>query len=348
MSEIDPSYQLLACQYLRVQLEALVKAVWGVRANEYIEPVHQARVASRRIREGLRLFSDCFDGKRISAWRRRIRRLTRGLGAARDLDVHIDFVEKFLDGLDQSRAEARPGIERLLLRLRQRRRVAQPDVVRALDALDKDNILADMHGELEKTLFMLRSHEVQIQSPFVFRQASAHIRRRQRGLWAGEHALADPQDTKGHHQLRIDAKKLRYTMEICDAAYDGRLKPVIKAVKDLQSLLGDIHDCDVWAEEIEAFIEQERQAAIQYFGDAAPFEPLRPGLLLIRDERQAHREQAFTELLVYWNQLKQENLWGTLEVLLQSGVGSQSPRPERQKQPGDVKEEATDADHAAQ
>ena len=41
MAAIDPSYQLLACQYLRKQLDALIKEVRGVRENQDIEPVHQ-------------------------------------------------------------------------------------------------------------------------------------------------------------------------------------------------------------------------------------------------------------------------------------------------------------------
>ena len=55
MAAVDPSYQLLACQYLRKQLDALIKEVRGVRENQDIEPVHQARVASRRMRAALLL-----------------------------------------------------------------------------------------------------------------------------------------------------------------------------------------------------------------------------------------------------------------------------------------------------
>ena len=338
MATIDPSYQLLACQYLRGQLDALVRQLRGVRENEDIEPVHKARVASRRLRVALRMFSDCFNAKVQAQWRRRVKGLTKGLGAARDLDVQIDFVERFLEGLDQDNAEARPGVERLLLRLRQRREVAQPDVLEAVKALEKGRLLANMHGELEKTLFLLRSRDVQVQSPFVFERAAAHIRRRRQDLWAHERALADPQDVPGHHQLRIAAKKLRYTMEIYGCAYDGRLEPAIKAVKDLQSLLGDIHDCDVWVQDIEAFMDRERLAAIDYFGHPRPFEPLRPGLQLIHDGRKTHREQSFAELLGYWKQLERENFWEDLENLLRSQAGPPSLDAGQDYPPIDAKE----------
>jgi CHAD domain-containing protein len=338
MATVDPSYQLLACQYVRGQLDALARQMRGVRQNKDIEPVHKARVASRRLRVALRMFAECFNAKTLAQWRRRIKKLTKGLGAARDLDVQIDFVERCLEGLDQGNAQARPGVERLLLRLRQRRDAAQPEVLEAVEALEKGKVLANMHGELERTLFVLRSRDVQVRSPFVFERAAAHVRRRRQDLWTHERALADPQDVVGHHQMRIAAKKLRYTMEIYGRVYGKRLEPVIKAVKDLQSLLGDIHDCDVWVEYIETFIDQERLAAIDYFGHPRPFESLKPGLLLIHDERKAHREQSFAELLGYWKQLERENLWEDLEDLLRSQGNAPSPETEQRHPPVDARE----------
>ena len=57
----------------------------------------------------------------------------------------------------------------------------------------------------------------------------------------------------------LAAKRLRYTLEICQPVYQGRLDPFVKAVKQLQSLLGDIHDCDVWVADLDTFLEEERQ-----------------------------------------------------------------------------------------
>jgi CHAD domain-containing protein len=318
MTEVDPSYRLLACQYLRKQLGALIKEVHGVRENKDIEPVHQARVASRRMRAALRMFAECFDSKKVSIWRKRIRKLTKGLGAARDIDVQIEFLEHFLGGLDEKDKRHRPGVERLLLRLRQRREAVQPKVIKTLNELDKGNVMAEMHGELEKELFLLRHRSVSVHSPYVFARAARHLRDCQQEMLSYAHSLANPEDASGHHQMRIAAKRLRYTMELCDSAYDGELGPSIKAVKRLQSLLGDIHDCDVWAEDVQAFLEAERSRTIAYYGHARPFNLLQPGLLLLLDERKAHREQTFGEVVTYWEHSEQEHLWDELERLLAS------------------------------
>ncbi len=318
MTAIDPSYRLLACQYLRDQLDALAREIRGIRKNEDIEPVHRARVASRRMRAALRMFEDCFSSKPFDKWRRRVRNLTKGLGAARDLDVQIEFVETFLEGLESKDRRHRPGIDRLLLRLRQHRDAVQPRVLKTVDALEKGYALAEMHGELAKILFTLRGRDVKIQSPFVFQQAAGHIGARKHDLLANEHTLTDAEDARGHHQLRIAAKRLRYTMEICDPAYGGQLGSAIKAVKRLQSLLGDIHDCDVWVQNIEVFMNGERLRAIDYSGHARPFNRLKPGLLMLLDERKIYREQTFAALLAYWEQIAQDRIWEDLDVLVQS------------------------------
>ena len=161
MAVVDPSYRLLACQYLREQLEALMRELLGVRRNEEIEPVHQARVASRRCGPPCTCSPIALRRRPSPRWQKRVKKLTRELGAARDKDVQIEFVEEFLAALDKKDRKHRPGIERLLLRLRQGRCALQAQVVEMLDKLEETNTLAQMYGELETSLFMLRSHEVQ-------------------------------------------------------------------------------------------------------------------------------------------------------------------------------------------
>jgi CHAD domain-containing protein len=49
----------------------------------------------------------------------------------------------------------------------------------------------------------------------------------------------DPFEMKALHDLRIAAKRLRYVLELTGP------EAVVKQLKDLQDVLGDIHDCDV-------------------------------------------------------------------------------------------------------
>jgi CHAD domain-containing protein len=317
MAALDPSYRFLACQYLREQLDLLMRELHGVRRNDDVEPVHQARVASRRVRAALSMFADCFKTKKAANWPKRIKKLTRELGAARDKDVQIEFVEQFLAALDEKDKKNRPGVERLLLRLRQGREALQSEVVAMLDKLEKAGTLAEMYGEMERVLFALRSQGTVPSSPFVLQATRAHIGDKKEGLMACARSLDDPEDARGHHQMRIAAKKLRYTLEISNRAYEGRLEDSIAAFKQVQSLLGDVHDCDVWVQSIDGLLEQERLATVKYFGHSQPFNRLKPGLLLVCEDRAQHRRQVFGELLECWNGLDAEHFWNTLEDVLE-------------------------------
>jgi len=348
MAAVDPSWRFLACRYLRGQLEKLTKELRGVRQNDDIEPVHQARVASRRMRAAFRMFEDCFEDKRLAKWQKRIRALTKGLGAARDKDVQIDFVETFRQTAEGADRRNHPGIKRLLLRLQQARDTLQPEVLKSLEKRGKGDALAEMHGELEKILFTLKSNDVPLQSPAVWARGAEQIHSKKHDLFVYEHTLDDPENQAGHHQMRIAAKRLRYTMEICDLAYDGRLAPFIKSVKTVQTFLGDVHDCDVWVADIDAFMERERLRTVEYFGHQRPFLRLRPGLALLRAEREAHRRRTFTDLVAYWKTLEEEGFWDRLETTLQppEGVAGKNV-PKGQDQRVDATDEKVEQDRTA-
>jgi CHAD domain-containing protein len=47
------------------------------------------------------------------------------------------------------------------------------------------------------------------------------------------------------HDMRIAAKRLRYVLEITGPCFGPQAKSARDAAKQLQGVLGDIHDCDV-------------------------------------------------------------------------------------------------------
>lgn len=59
-----------------------------------------------------------------------------------------------------------------------------------------------------------------------------------------ERAL-DPGAVTAQHDLRIAAKRLRYVLEITQTCFDEEAKVARDAAKELQDVLGEIHDCDV-------------------------------------------------------------------------------------------------------
>jgi CHAD domain-containing protein len=59
-----------------------------------------------------------------------------------------------------------------------------------------------------------------------------------------EKALA-PGASAAQHDMRIAAKRLRYVLEITGACFGPEAAAAHDAARELQGILGDIHDCDV-------------------------------------------------------------------------------------------------------
>jgi hypothetical protein len=116
--------------------------------------------------------------------------------------------------------------------------------------------------------------------------------------------------------MRIAAKKLRYVLEICNPAYEHRLSASIKAAKKLQSMLGDIHDCDVWVDFISQFAIEEKQRTTDYFGNSGPFELIEPGLIYLGRERKQCRDDTFERLAAYWKKVKTNRVWENMLSLV--------------------------------
>jgi CHAD domain-containing protein len=72
-------------------------------------------------------------------------------------------------------------------------------------------------------------------------------------------AAQDPFDPRALHDLRIAAKRLRYLLELTGLGGTDS----VKRLKRLQSVLGEIHDCDVHLPSIRALAREspEREAS---------------------------------------------------------------------------------------
>jgi CHAD domain-containing protein len=316
MTISDTAYQTWACQYVEGQVKILKRQVRGARLARNIEYVHQARVASRRLRTALQMFEDCFAKDKCDKWRREIRRLTRRLGAARDTDVQIDFLRKFISDIPHKSKKYKPGLRRLLLRLKQRRQAIQPKVVKVLDRLDKRQILDEIITGIKEITGPCDNKSSKIQSHIVFRRAQEHINVRLTELFSFENSLNDPNDGYGHHQVRIAAKHLRYTLEICNLPFEKEFDDHIRGAKKLQSLLGQLHDYNVWLDDIRQFCVDEKTRMIEFLGSARAFKRLKRGIDCFARQLRKDRKNLYEQSVQYWKQLTEKNFWNNLDSIL--------------------------------
>ena len=112
-----------------------------------------------------------------------------------------------------------------------------------------------------------------------------------------------------HHEMRIYAKKLRYTMEAFAPLYKNKLAKEIETITAFQDVLGEMHDCDVWVDYIPKFIDKAK-TKIKSKGnkkeDTAKFEKaLLNFLTYIKEQRKEHYNQ-FVRL---WNKNKNNDFF---------------------------------------
>jgi CHAD domain-containing protein len=209
----------------------------GVRLGGDPEDVHQARVATRRIRSDLRTFRDLVEASWAVPLRDELKWLGRELGAVRDAEVLRDrlrgresrlaavdrpAVERLLAGLDHRRDEAR---ERLLASMRTERYAALLDSV--VQAARSPAVLPDVAEATSATA--LRSV---LEAPW------KHLRA------AAGHAREEPSD-EALHAARIRAKRVRYAAEAVSPVFGKRAAAFARAAVELQDVLGEHQDAVV-------------------------------------------------------------------------------------------------------
>ncbi len=332
---MDAGYKLLAAKYLRKQAKMLREQFEGVRLAEDIEFVHHARVASRRLRAGLKVFGECFKPKKLNRWTKAIRRITAELGDARDKDVQIEYLRAALRTLFEGECFA--GISRLLVHFEYYREEMQRYVVKAINRLQRGGELKSLEKALKKIQARADSNHISMYSRYSYARAEFHVVGRLEELLACEECLARPDDAPAHHVMRIAAKRLRYTLEIVRTIYAGRLDFALAIVKRLQTLLGDVHDCDVWQDQFDEFAAEEHDRLCALYGHGQLFAKLDRGLQYLREDRRRRREQAFAELLELWQESKAQGVWEDLARAIHTR-GENLPMPAAE--PSDSAEEA--------
>jgi CHAD domain-containing protein len=311
-------------------LDAFTREITGVKEVQDIEYIHRMRVASRRLRAALPLFSPCFPEKQYAKWMQELTKITRALGEARDTDVQIAFLEKTLKqlkkGLDQekngipgNKPSMEPAIRFLLLSLQKKRGILQKRVLSALQALEQSRAADEMQlvfTPLNNGFKGMRAKPKLYGIPLV---AALRISRRLSTLLSYDPWVMHPEAVAEHHATRIAAKKLRYTMEIYSSLYRNNLQKPLARVKKIQEILGDIHDCDVWIDQITSLLLRERSLLRSGKGTKRPDTVTLASLTLLLRNREAERKRRYRQFVHYWQALARTKLWDELKKTLDSG-----------------------------
>ncbi len=216
---------------LRRHMRRLLSTERAIRADRDHEEIHVLRVTSRRLRATLQLLAPVVPSKHLRPVQKAIRRLARAAGAVRDRDV-------LLVHLAQSRtelpADLHAGLDELVATITEQRMAVYQRLIALFDHAEytqfKDRLAHLMHDP-----------EGWNEQPQVRDLAGSTIWRQYEALRSHDQGQV-PLDGPPMHALRIDAKKLRYVLELFAASFGERAEPVVAQLANLQDDLGLLND----------------------------------------------------------------------------------------------------------
>jgi CHAD domain-containing protein len=226
-------------QLLQRQCRALTRHLPGaVKGDD--RAVHQARVASRRLRESVPVLSAGLRGSQGNKARRKIRRLTGALGMVRELDVAL----KVVDELAQVRDVPRAAIDELRVHLLSERQKRREAMLERLDEVNADKL----NRRLASVAAALTRAETEPWRDVLGKRLLKRARRLASAVEAAGHLYAPDR----LHQVRIATKKLRYGLEMAAGSGVRAAAPLVRALKRAQGLLGRIQDLQGLQEHVAA------------------------------------------------------------------------------------------------
>jgi len=210
----------------------------GLRANLDTEFLHDFRVALRRTRSLLRQIKDVFPADRVEHFSAEFAWIGRLTNASRDLDVLLLALQTSRDDMP---AEEIQGLRNFLVDVRDR------EQQRLLAGLSDDRyrrLRADWEAFLKLPVRL--DAEPRNAGHTLIEVTSRRAWRLSRRLAERAAAIDETTAAAQLHQVRIDAKKLRYLVDATPAFYEaGDCERVLGALKKLQQVLGDFNDAHV-------------------------------------------------------------------------------------------------------
>lgn len=228
---------------LEAQLARLQRHLPRAREGR-VRSVHQARVASRRLREVLPIAGVASPDSDNVKLDRLVRRITKALGPVREMDVA-------LEELSHHRREHawRPrAVDRLRAHLTAERDRRAREMHTRLDRLDQEAFEDRVHDLAAAVVGI----PLQTWGPAL----GARVRKRAGAFGQAVQTAGTLYVTEPVHEVRIAAKKLRYTLELAQVTARVPVGRQVGSLRRLQDALGRLRDLQVVQEQIRALLGQ--------------------------------------------------------------------------------------------
>lgn len=288
---------------LRVRFEEVLDLRGSALDFKNIEGVHDMRVATRRLRSALRDFAPLMDKRPLKRIKKDLKQLADALGAVRDEDVAIVALKKLLTSADTP--QIKKGIKALIAERQSVREEKQLDLMTALAVTTLANLQENFGLALDEAI----RGTTQAQEMSFGEAGSETVSESLQEFLDLGASLYKPFDVEELHELRIAAKRLRYAIELFTSCWGEVITPYAEQIAEIQSHLGELHDCDVWIENLGKVLigkksdfinEDERQAAVR-----------------LMSEFTKRRTKHYRAALKLWNDWQTNGFVGELQTLIQ-------------------------------
>ena len=280
----DPEAHSTPAQILRDQLATLVKHYRDMQDSGAVEAIHKMRVTTRKLQATLDFLIMKPDELGVKGMKKELREWRRQLSRVRNYDVFLQMIEK---RASSKRPVHYKQYQLIADELRKRREQIFVEVRENLAAIDLQGFAAGLglciNADGSVSIDGLPAlHEAKSQGPDgkgpadeastagsrcdgpSGKRAAAllgdmsriavrakHRLRQRLGEFEERASEVKPNDDPNDiHQLRIAAKRLRYSMEAVSGLGYGNADRAMAWLKRLQDRLGDLHDIDSFEEEI--------------------------------------------------------------------------------------------------
>lgn len=239
----------------------------GVRQSTATDPIHDMRVATRRLRSALDTFEAYYHYKAIKSYVKTLRKVARALGTVRDLDVFRLKADKYAESLPE---DSRSGLQGLLDDWKGQLDDARQTLIEVLDSRSYTEFVAEFaHFVTTPDKDAIKISHKERSMPHRVRHVAPRLIYQRYEVVRAYESVLDGASLDTLHLLRIDAKRLRYILESFEEVLGPEAKKGIEAVKTMQDHLGDLQDARVAVALMGDFVhdageETQTSAVLQY------------------------------------------------------------------------------------
>jgi len=258
---------------LRKRIRAILALCDSFYKGRGGETIHDLRVASRRLRELFDYLSSSLPENWLNRSRRQAAKITKALGQIREIEANFQILRQW----HREKKHLTAALELMIQSQREIRNIRRSEA--------RNQISRKRFQRFEKMLLQIKGSRNFHSLP----SASVNTRIAEFVSFDWTPAV----DDQSLHELRIHTKKLRYALEIFNTLHSkSDLDFPIEAIRELQEVLGQIHDLAI----LELAVEQEQEQ-----WDPIRFEIIPAALAKLREEIGAEKRRLYSSVLPFYS-----------------------------------------------